>query len=156
MVDRRDIGSWLDGPAAYQRTHTGQYAGQRLGLPAVGPGSIGRFGRRLIAVFIDWGLCLLIAAGLFHVPLTGAGSGGFVPLAVFAAENVLLVGTVGSTVGHRALGLRVLSLDGTRAGLAQVLSRTLLLVLAVPALIWDRYGRGLHDRVPNTVLVTTR
>jgi uncharacterized RDD family membrane protein YckC len=156
VVERRDIGSWLDGPAAYHRTHTGQYAGQRLGLPAVGPGSIGRFGRRLIAVFIDWGLCLLIAAGLFHVPLTGAGSGGFVPLAVFAAENVLLVGTVGSTVGHRALGLRVLSLDGTRAGLAQVLSRTLLLVLAVPALIWDRDGRGLHDRVPNTVLVTTR
>jgi hypothetical protein len=31
--------------------------------------------------------------------------------------------------------------------------RTLLLVLVVPALIWDRDYRGLHDRAANSVVV---
>lgn len=30
---------------------------------------------------------------------------------------------------------------------------TLLLCLAVPALIWDRDQRGMHDRAANTVVV---
>jgi hypothetical protein len=33
------------------------------------------------------------------------------------------------------------------------LIRSLLLCLGVPALIWDRDQRGVHDRVPGTVLV---
>ena len=33
------------------------------------------------------------------------------------------------------------------------LVRTVLLCLAIPALIWDRDQRGLHDRGAGTVLV---
>lgn len=35
----------------------------------------------------------------------------------------------------------------------RALLRTVLLCLAVPALIWDRDGRGLHDRLAKTVEV---
>jgi hypothetical protein len=30
-------------------------------------------------------------------------------------------------------------------------ARTLLLMLVVPAVVWDRDGRGLHDRLSGTV-----
>lgn len=109
------------------------------------------FGRRLVAVVIDWVLCELIAVGLFHADLGGGSGGSFVPLAVFAVENVLLVGTTGSTIGHRLLGMRVVP---TMAGFfpLRVLVRTALLCLFFPALFSDRDGRGLHDRVAGTAI----
>ncbi len=152
MVDRRDVGSWLEGPRA-RTPQPGEYPGQRLGLPQTGPGSIGRFGRRLVAVFVDWTICQLIAVLLFRVELGHAGAGAFVPLAIFAVENLLLVGTLGFTVGHRLVGLGVLSMSGQRASLVQVLIRTVLLCLAIPALIWDRDGRGLHDKAAGTLII---
>ncbi|NUR81310.1 MAG: RDD family protein, partial [Dermatophilaceae bacterium] len=61
-MDRKDFGSWLEGPRA--RTSTdGQYRGRDLGLPEKGPGSIGGFGIRLVGVLIDWGIASLIAKG---------------------------------------------------------------------------------------------
>jgi uncharacterized RDD family membrane protein YckC len=41
-----------------------------------------------------------------------------VPLAVFVLMNLLLVGTLGSTVGHRLLGIRVVRIGGAGAGLS--------------------------------------
>ena len=154
VVDRRDVASWLEGPRA-RTPGPGEYPGQRLGLPQRGPGSIGRFGRRLVAVFVDWTICQLVAFLLFRVELGHGGPGSFIPLAIFAVENVLLVGTLGFTVGHRLVGLGVLSMTGRRASLAQVLIRTVLLCLAVPALIWDRDGRGLHDKAAGTLIIRT-
>lgn len=131
----------------------GEYAGQSLGLPETGPGSIARFGRRLVAIFIDWSMCQLIAYLLFKVELGHGGPGSFVPLAIFAVENILLLPTVGSTVGQRILGIGLMSVNGRPASIVQVLLRTLLLCLAIPALIWDRNSRGLHDKAAATVLV---
>jgi uncharacterized RDD family membrane protein YckC len=152
MVDRRDIGSWLQGPGSLNPD--AQPPGVRLGLPADGPGSVARFGRRAGAIIVDFVLCDLIA-GLFGYSLTGPNSGGraFIPLLVFAAENLLLVGTAGFTVGHRLFRLHVHRLQGGLPGPFLALVRTILLCLAVPALIWDRDQRGIHDRVPGTVLV---
>ena len=131
----------------------GEYAGQDLGLPETGPGSIARFGRRLVAIFIDWTMCQLIAYLLFKVELGLGGPGSFVPLAIFAVENILLLPTVGSTVGQRILGVGLMSVNGRPASFVQVLLRTMLLCLAIPALIWDRNSRGLHDKAAATVLV---
>jgi uncharacterized RDD family membrane protein YckC len=154
MVDRRDVGSWLEGPAS--RDPERQPPGVRLGLPVDGPGSIARFGRRGVAILADFLLCELIAT-LFGYHLTGGNKGfvNFVPLIIFAVENLLLVGTVGSTIGHRLLGLRVERLAGGLPGPLLAAVRTLLLCLAVPPLIWDRDQRGVHDRVPGTVIVRT-
>ena len=34
--------------------------------------------------------------------------------------------------------------------------RTVLLFLVIPAVVWDRDGRGLHDKIAHTVIVATR
>jgi uncharacterized RDD family membrane protein YckC len=154
MVDRRDIGSWLEGPGS--RNPNAQPPGVRLGLPAEGPGSVARFGRRGVAIVVDFAICLLIATLFgYHVADRNDGFTGLIPTLVFLVENVLLVGTVGSTVGHKLLGLRVQRLTGDLPGPLLGLVRSVLLCLAVPALIWDRDLRGVHDRVPGTVLVRT-
>ncbi|OKK19291.1 hypothetical protein AMK16_14230 [Streptomyces sp. CB00455] len=127
------------------------HPGARLGLPQHGPGSVARFGRRLAAIAIDWAACLLIAYGL----ITGgdvAGARSWT-LWVFLALSILTVGTVGFTPGKRIVGLRVIAEDGGRLGTARVVLRTVLLALVVPALIWDRDGRGLHDRLARAVQV---
>lgn len=121
-------------------------------MPEHGRGSLARLGRRVAALVIDWLLCELIAfAFLGFRP--GSGTGSWIPLAVFAVENLLLVGTWGSTVGHRLLGMRVIRMNGLPAGPVPGFVRTVLLCLLVPALIWDRDNRGLHDKAAGTVLI---
>ena len=153
MVDRRDVASWLEGPNAQRPGAETDYPGQRFGMPQAGPGSIGRFGRRLVAILIDWTLCQLIAYAFTGGGFGRGQSGSWWPLLVFAIENVVLLSTLGSTFGQRLLGLRLVSLTGGRATVVQVLLRTFLLCLAIPALIWDRDQRGLHDKAAQTVLV---
>lgn len=155
MVDRKDVASWLEGPGARRPGADVDYPGRRLGMPRTGQGSLARFGRRLVAILIDWTMCQLVAYAFFGVRLGDSGAGSWVPLGIFAVENVVLLGTLGSTFGQRLLGLRLLSVGGQRASVGQVLLRTFLLCLAVPALIWDRDGRGLHDKAAQTMLVRT-
>jgi uncharacterized RDD family membrane protein YckC len=148
MASREDIGSWLDGGAA-----PGGGGDDRLGLPREGRGSMASLGRRVVALVVDWAIALAISA---LVP----GGNDFVPLLVLAAMNVVLVGSVGYTIGHRLLGLqvRVLGAPGTGAvegafvGFWRSAVRTVLLCLVIPAVVWDGDGRGLHDRAAGTVI----
>ncbi|MEO9221028.1 MAG: RDD family protein [Mycobacteriaceae bacterium] len=155
MVDRKDVGSWLNGPGAVRPDPDPEdYPGRRLGMPEQGPGSLARFGRRAVALCVDWFVCTVIAAGLMHYRLGEGGLGPFKPLAVFVVMNLLLVGTLGATIGHRLLGIRVVRLGGATAGPLLGAIRTVLLALVVPAVIWDRDTRGYHDKIAGTV--TTR
>ncbi|MFF8956923.1 RDD family protein [Streptomyces sp. NPDC014894] len=153
MDNRQAIGSWLSGPRAAAEDMGADFGhrGKRLGLPEEGPGSMAPLGRRFGAVFIDWGLCFLIAYGLFADGDRQAA--GNWAVGVLLVMNVLTVGTVGFTPGKRLLGLSVVSVDGGRLGLVRVVVRSALLCLAIPALIWDRDGRGLHDRLSRAVQV---
>ncbi|MDQ1482277.1 MAG: hypothetical protein QOF35_353, partial [Actinomycetota bacterium] len=90
-----------------------------------------------------------------HYRLGEAGLGPFKPLAVFVLMNLLLVGTLGSTIGHRLLGIRVVRIDGASAGPFLAAVRTVLLALVIPAVIWDRDTRGLHDKIAGTITVRT-
>lgn len=127
------------------------YRGEQLGLPEEGPGSIARPGRRLGALAVDWALCLLIAYGLVTDSYGQATSNW--ALGLLFVMSVLTVGTVGSTPGKRLFGLRVVSVRGGRLGVLRVVLRSALVCLAIPALIWDRDGRGLHDRLSGAVQV---
>ncbi|MEV6393880.1 RDD family protein [Streptomyces sp. NPDC051907] len=153
MDNRQVIGSWLSGPRAAAEDMGADfgYRGERLGLPEAGPGSIAPLGRRFGALFVDWGLCLLIAYGLFAKGDQQAA--GNWALAVFLVLSLLTVGTIGSTPGKRLFGLRVIAEDGGRLGVLRTVVRCLLLAIAIPALIWDRDGRGLHDRLGRAVQV---
>ena len=147
MVERRDIATWLEGPGG-RRNEPGSYAGQRLGLPEHGRGAVAGFGNRIVAYLIDSGACALIAYGLLRdQQLT---------LLVFAVEVLALTWLAAGSAGQLAYGLRVVRLDGAPIGLARSALRTLLLCLLIPALIWDRDGRGLHDKAAGTVVVWAR
>ena len=154
MIDRRDVGSWLQGPGGVRKDPE-DYPGQRLGMPESGPGSLARFGRRLVAVVIDWMICTVIGVAFFGAawgrPAESFGHTFIVP-AVFAAENILLVATAGFTVGHRLAGLRVVRLGKPTNSPIPALIRGVLVALAIPALVWDRDTRGLHDKIAGTVL----
>ncbi|WP_133909977.1 RDD family protein [Streptomyces sp. NBC_00582] len=153
-MDKRDaIGSWLSGPraAAEEAGVDFGYRGQQLGLPEEGPGSIARPGRRLGALAVDWGLCLLIAYSLITDGYTPSTSNW--TLLVFLVVSLLTVSTLGFTPGKRIFGLRVVSLATGTVDPLRAAIRTVLLCLALPALVWDRDGRGLHDRLARTVEV---
>lgn len=127
-----------------------RWPGERLGLPVSGPGSVGRAGRRIAALAIDWAVALLIAllfapySSLLHSWLT---------LAIFAVMQVLFIPTIGGSVGHRLTGMRVVPTTGGWVGFWRPVVRTLLLVIVIPALIWDSDQRGFHDKVAGTVLI---
>src|SRR6478735_3477073 len=105
----REIASWLSGPEpGYE---SGDYPGQRLGMPEHGPGSIARFGRRSAALLIDW----LIGYGLAALAMTF----GWIPmntlstavLGVWFVLGVLSVRLFGFTPGQLAMGLMVVPAD---------------------------------------------
>lgn len=149
MVDRKDIASWLEGPGGRGPGPDQAYAGERLGLPESGPGSVASFGRRLAAVTVDWIASVLVARAVTDDP--------WVPLLVFVVESLLLLPTLGATFGMKLLGLRVIRLGSP--GLVPPLRavvRTVLLAVVIPATIWDRDGRGLHDKAAGTVVVRAR
>lgn len=151
--NRQAIGSWLSGPraAAEEMGADFGYRGKGLGLPEEGPGSVAPLGRRFGALFIDWTLCMLIAYGL--LARGDQQAAGNWALGVFLVMSLLTVGTIGRTPGKRILGVRVVAEDGGRLGFVRVAVRTVLLLLVIPALVWDRDGRGLHDRLSRSVQV---
>ncbi|MBG6108001.1 RDD family protein [Frigoribacterium sp. CG_9.8] len=123
-----------------------EWPGRHFGLPASGPRSIVRFGRRLAAFVIDIGVGALISYAFFDYDRWAS-------LAVFAALQIIFLVLVSGSVGHLLLGMRVVPLTSGWIGIWRPVVRTLLLSLLVPALITDRDRRGLHDRIAGTVLV---
>jgi uncharacterized RDD family membrane protein YckC len=152
VVDRRDIGSWLQGPNAASGP-SWSYPGERLGRPESGPRSIARPGRRLLGLMIDWALCLLIARG-FLGPEALRPNGSLSVVGILVVENLLLVGTAGATLGQRLVGVQIERVDGGRLGLIQAAVRAVLLGLGFPALtlLWESDGRGLHDLVSGSLV----
>lgn len=127
-----------------------RWPGERLGLPASGPASIGRVGRRIAAIAIDWAAALLIA--LLFAPYSSVLH-SWLTLVIFAVMQVLFIPTIGGSVGHRLTGMRVVPITGGWIGLWRPIVRTMLLVIVIPALIWDADQRGFHDKLAGTVLI---
>ncbi len=132
------------------------YAGERLGLPPTGAGSIARLGRRIAALAIDLTTATVIAYAFFSTIDEVTGFRNANPLAsnlIFLAVQILFIPTLGGSPGHRLLGMRLVRVGGGWTGLWRPLVRTLLLALVIPALIWDADQRGLHDKAAGTVLI---
>jgi uncharacterized RDD family membrane protein YckC len=132
------------------------YRGQRLGLPEQGPGSLAPTGPRALAFLVDGVASALVAAlfvqgghhsGAARLP----GSWSLIP---FALDYVLGLLVAGRTLGMYLFGLRVVRVDRTEAvDPFRAVTRTVLLALLVPAVIFDKDGRGLHDRFTDTAVV---
>jgi uncharacterized RDD family membrane protein YckC len=133
------------------------HRGEKIGLPAAGPGSLAATGPRLVAFVVD-----SIASGLAAALFVHQGSGGTFAdrlpgswsLVPFAVDYIVGVLVAGRTVGMYLAGLRLVRVERPVAiGPLRVIARTALLCLLVPAVIFDRDGRGLHDRITDTAVV---
>ncbi|GLZ03436.1 RDD family protein [Actinomadura sp. NBRC 104412] len=129
------------------------HPGERLGLPERGSGAVAPYGRRLLALFIDWALSLLVAGLLARVFDWTPPQRSLWTLVIFGVQVWILVGLLGTTIGKRLCGIHVVRLDRRPVGPLWAFPRTILILFVVPALIWDRDYRGLHDRASNTVVV---
>jgi hypothetical protein len=128
------------------------YAGAALGLPASGSGSLARLGRRFVGVLVDWLVAQLVVFVVARDAFGAAGAASFLPLAVFAVLTVLSLSVVAATFGHYVMGLQLRQVRPGSFPL-QVIVRTALLCLFLPAVLTAKDGRGLHDVLAGTVLV---
>ena len=142
-ISRSDIGSWISGPPQLNQY---DYPGERLGRPQSGPGSVGRWGRRIAALAIDWAL----AMGISWLIWRGDPWGNLI---VFLIMQILMVGFFGHSFGHRIMGMQVQKLNGKPINMLDGLIRSLLVALVIPPFIQDADNRGLHDRVRGSILV---
>ncbi len=119
--------------------------------------------RRLGAFVIDWVLSALVTFNLLPFDLVleegkrppmllGAPTSSWAALGVFFVLNVALVSLAGSTVGHRLLGLQVWQVRPGPFPL-QVVLRSALACLVLPAVFSAGDGRGLHDLAAGTRIV---
>jgi len=109
-------------------------------------------GRRFLALFADWILCLLIA-GLFGNQRTNP----FGPPLVLILEYTFFVGFFSQTPGMWLTRIRCVSVrpgrEGQPIGAPRAALRGLLLALAIPALLMDENQRGLHDKAAGSRMV---
>ena len=112
-------------------------------------------GRRMLGVLIDWLMSYAIAIGFFVE--FGESSMGAVVFLIFTVQYLIFTMLGGATPGHRIMGLKVVRFsDGGMPTPAQALIRTGLLVLIITAITFDQNGRGINERLSNTVLVKSR
>lgn len=117
-------------------------------------------GRRILGITIDWLACYAIALGFF----SGGGSladrvpGARLPVLILLfAQYSIFVALGGASFGHRIVGLKVVRYsDGGAVTPFLSLIRTALLLPVVTAITFDEEGRGINERLSNTVLVRSR
>ncbi|GAA1213591.1 RDD family protein [Rhodoglobus aureus] len=129
-----------------QQNSNDQWPGKHIGLPAEGPRSIARLGRRLAALAVDWGFAVVVSIAFFNYDALAT-------LGVFVTAQIVLLITANGSFGHLIMGLRVVPLAGGYLGLWRPIVRTLLMAFVIPAVIWDSDQRGMHDRLAGTLLV---
>lgn len=142
MIDREDLGSWIGGAP----TEPDYVPGSRLGLPAEGPGSVASVPRRFVAYLVDWLLC----AGASWI-----ATGGSLQLVwpLFVLVSVVMLSLVGATFGQLALRLRTVPVARRWPMPLRALVRTGLLLLLLPALVFDRDRQPLQDVLAGTAIV---
>ena len=120
-------------------------------MPAAGPHSVARVGRRVLALIIDWAIAVAITCVVFGYTLLDYD--GFRVLMIFVGLQIVLTITMGGSIGHRLLGLRLITITGGWVGFWRPIVRALLLGIVLPALVWDSDQRGFHDKIAGTVLI---
>jgi len=105
----------------------------------------------MIAFFLDAGASGLVAS-LWTAPQP-AGAWSFIPLTLLYVGAIRLTG---QTMGMALLKVRLVRVGSTDVvSLPRAVVRFVLLCALIPALISDRDGRGLHDKVAGTAVVRT-
>jgi RDD family protein len=128
------------------------YPGQRRGLPANGPGSVAGWGRRIVALAIDWALSLLVTSFVRQTGIwDGPGAREWGPLIIFALEAWVLTTLLGGSAGQLIVGVVVRRTSGAPLDAARAMLRTVLICLVVPPVIYNRDQQGLHDLAVDSI-----
>lgn len=153
--------SWLEGPQLPGQNEDpnklSSYAGEAIGLPKDGPGSLSTLMPRMIALLIDWLICRGIA--WFITTITDQLGDVFtLNMMVFFVWRLVTVWLFAQSPGHAIMGIGVARLDDAtqRVGFWRSLVRILLTIFLFPPVVQDTDGRGLHDRVTQTGVIKTR
>jgi hypothetical protein len=133
--------------------HSQPYAGQRLGLPETGRGSVATWRRRALALVVDWLASWAVAAFVVRAWGLGPAWDTWLPLVVFWLESSIGVALAAGSFGQVALRLAVRRTSGRPLDPAGAAIRALLVCLVVPPVIYNRDRRGLHDLAVASVVV---
>lgn len=124
-------------------------------VPDVLPYETASWGRRALALVVDWFACVAVVSIFTPVVGTTGGPGSFYTLLVFVAESALLTCTVGGSFGKLATRLRTVRVDGrARLDPLRSVARAILVALVIPPLVFRPDRRGLHDLATGTATVT--
>jgi len=123
--------------------------------PPTGAPTTASWGRRILALLVDWVTCLAVVEGLVAVGVLAGNPNGLGTLGLFVVESALFTAIAGGSFGKLATRLRVVRQDGSGQppSLLRALLRSALVGLLVPPLL-TMGGRGLHDVAAGTRTVT--
>lgn len=111
---------------------------------------VAKAGKRFLAITIDWLMSWAVGSIFFD---QDEGRPFWIAL-VFFLQIFILTSTTGASAGQRLVGLRVLRYPELEPlGIGATLLRTLLILLVVPAVVYDNQGRGLHDRIVGSAVM---
>jgi uncharacterized RDD family membrane protein YckC len=113
------------------------------------------WGRRILALFIDWVTCLAVVEGLVAIGVLGGNPNGLGTMGLFVLESALFTAIAGGSFGKLAVRVRVVRNDepGRPVTLLRALLRAVMVALLVPPLLtFD--SRGLHDLAAGTRTIT--
>ena len=113
------------------------------------------WGRRILALAVDWVTCLAVVEGLVAVGVLAGNPNGLGTLGLFVLESALFTALAGGSFGKLVARVRVVRHDdpSTPVSLLRAVLRSVLVALLVPPLLtFD--GRGLHDLAAGTRAVT--
>jgi uncharacterized RDD family membrane protein YckC len=114
------------------------------------------WGRRLLALVVDWIACWLVVAAV-----AGWGTGGqrnLWVLVVYVVESAVFTTVLGGSFGKLLTRLRTVRVDGDPRPLDPVRSvaRQIMVAVVIPPLIFKPDGRGMHDLAAGTASITLR
>ena len=115
------------------------------------------WGRRALALLVDWFACILVLSPFVPVFGTTGGPGSTYVLVLFVVESALFTATLGGSFGKIVTGLRVVRVDGGgHLDLLRSLARSVLVALVFPPLVFRPDRRGLHDVAVGSATVTVQ
>jgi uncharacterized RDD family membrane protein YckC len=113
------------------------------------------WGRRVLALAVDWLVSILVVSLFVPVFGTTGGPSSFYVLLVFVAESAILTPTLGGSFGKMLTRLRVVRVeDGRHIDPLRSLARAVMVALVIPPLVYRPDRRGLHDVVAGSATVT--
>ena len=108
-----------------------------------------------MALIFDWAAAIFVVQILPNAPVYATQSNAVWTLVVFAVQITLFTWLIGASFGQKIVGLKVIDSNLNRnPSLLKSLIRTVLIVLVIPPLLADAEGRGLHDRLAKTKIIS--